>query len=721
MMKGYRIFITRILLLLPILASSMLQAQDPAYIDSLRNRLSMLSDTGKAKVLNELARQFRNHQPEQSVKYALEALEWAQKHDRIRQQLVAYNFIGVGYKKMSELDSAALYLEKGYTLSLESAEVRYQATLSSNLGNLWIDRGELKKALDYYFISLKAEDSLENKPGIAASYITIGAVYGELKDMDRALNYFEQALQMSVAIDHPYYQQFCYNNIGQIHVNKGGYATALPYFEQSLALSEKMGLTASIASSLNSIGVCYLEMGDNNKALETLKKSLDIKIRLNDMRGQAVAIGNLGDVYFNLKQYDKAFDHYGKALAMAKETNARILSKEIHQIIAEKSAIRKDFKEAYQHHLIYTSIKDSMINEATLKQVNELEAKYENEKKQREIELLNKDKALKESQLAKKDTQRNALIIGLLLLVSLVVVVLSGYQQKKQANKLLSKQKMEILAKNKSITDSIEYAKRIQNAILPPQALMREYLKEYFILYRPKDIVSGDFYWIDKIGNRIFLAMVDCTGHGVPGAFVSIVGYNGLNRCINEFSLTRPASVLDKLNELVEEAFHQQEKDPSVYDQDEVKDGMDIALCTIDLSKNILEFAGAHNPLYLVRKGALTEAEASTQPFTHKDHLLMEVEADRQPIGTWRQRKQFTNHRVELLKGDRIYLFTDGYIDQFGGPKGKKFFKKPFKELLLSIQDHSMQDQQKIINETLEQWKKGYEQIDDISVLGVEI
>lgn len=263
-------------------------------------------------------------------------------------------------------------------------------------------------------------------------------------------------------------------------------------------------------------------------------------------------------------------------------------------------------------------------------------------------------------------------------------------------NKELEHQKVEIEEKNKDIMDSIIYAKRIQNTILPSKERLNQYFSDYFVLYKPKDIVSGDFYWsVEKNGKYLFSA-VDCTGHGVPGAFVSIVGSNSLNRCVNEFNLIRPAEILNKLRELVIEAFEQE-------GSSNVKDGMDIALCSIDFETGTLEYAGANNALYIVRKGQ-----------------ILETKADKQPIGAFEHLRPFTNHEIKLEKGDRIYVFSDGYVDQFGGPKGKKFKSKAFKKVLSEVYDMPMREQKKILDKTIKEWQGNLEQIDDICVFGVK-
>ncbi len=265
---------------------------------------------------------------------------------------------------------------------------------------------------------------------------------------------------------------------------------------------------------------------------------------------------------------------------------------------------------------------------------------------------------------------------------------------------IVERQKELVEEKNQDIMDSIRYAKHIQDAILPSDEFVKDCFSDAFILFKPKDIVSGDFYWVKRKGNKILFAAVDCTGHGVPGAFVSIVGNNGLNRAVNEFNLITPGEILDKLTVLVEEAFKQQGTEGS----DDVKDGMDIALGVLDLDTNVLEYAGANNPLYILRG---TE--------------LMETKADKQPIGSFENRKPFTTHRFDMQAKDRIILFSDGYADQFGGPKGKKFKYKTFKNLLLEHKNTSFSEFKTILDDHFEEWRGDLEQIDDVCVMGVEI
>jgi serine phosphatase RsbU (regulator of sigma subunit) len=301
---------------------------------------------------------------------------------------------------------------------------------------------------------------------------------------------------------------------------------------------------------------------------------------------------------------------------------------------------------------------------------------------------------LKQTELDLKNKQTIGLIVFLVFALGFIIVVVKGYIKKKKDAETIRIQKNIVEEKNKEILDSIAYAKRIQSAILPPSKLVKEYLQESFILYKPKDVVAGDFYWMEHKDGKILFAAADCTGHGVPGAMVSVVCNNALNRSVREHGLTAPGEILTKTREIVIQEFEKSEE--------EVKDGMDIALCS--LKDNTLEYAGAHNPLWIIRKGE-----------------IIETKANKQPIGKFDNPEPYTTHTFDLEPGDSIYVFSDGYVDQFGGEKGKKFKARAFRELLLSVQDKSMEEQKVIIDEAFESWKGDLEQIDDVCVIGVRI
>jgi serine phosphatase RsbU (regulator of sigma subunit) len=342
---------------------------------------------------------------------------------------------------------------------------------------------------------------------------------------------------------------------------------------------------------------------------------------------------------------------------------------------------------------------DSIFNEENSNQLNELETKYQTEKKQQQIEL-------QETKLRQQETVRNSLIGGLVAIVIIAFLAISAYFNKRRSsNKIalqrdkIEKQKDEISAKNKSITDSIEYASRIQSAILPSQEYVEKVLPEHFILFRPRDIVSGDFYWIKKINNLLVIAAADCTGHGVPGAFMSMLGVSFLNEIVARTEVNSANEVLNQLRKSVKQTLGQEGK------MGEAQDGMDIAMCVVDLDNMKMQYSGAYNPLYLFR-----------------NNEFLEIKADKMPIGIYlKEKESFTNHEVDLQKGDTFYIFSDGYQDQFGGEKGGKFKTKNYKQLLLDIHQKPMSEQCDILDSTIDDWRGEWDQIDDIIIVGVRV
>tara|TARA_Y100000385_G_scaffold231279_1_gene243178 strand:+ start:1840 stop:4134 length:2295 start_codon:yes stop_codon:yes gene_type:complete len=341
----------------------------------------------------------------------------------------------------------------------------------------------------------------------------------------------------------------------------------------------------------------------------------------------------------------------------------------------------------------------------TIKLINSnLEIKQKEQlakKKERELFLLNKEKMLTEENLQKQKNIRNLILSGVGVLILFLVYIFFSLKKSRKSNNIISKQKddlnknhLELQKKHKEISDSINYAKTIQTAILPQTKIIKEYLENSFILYKPKDIVAGDFYWMEHFEEKTLFAAADCTGHGVPGAMVSVICNNALNRSVREFRLTNPGDILNNTRKLVIQEFEKSEKD--------VHDGMDIALCCLE--GNRLSYSGANNPLWIIRKSE-----------------MIEYKADKQPIGNYRLEKPFSTHEIILEKDDVFYLLSDGYADQFGGDKGKKYKTLNLKKFLLSIHGESMIDQKKILENEFKRWKGKHEQIDDVCIIGVRV
>ncbi|MBN1187721.1 MAG: DUF4154 domain-containing protein [Bacteroidales bacterium] len=344
--------------------------------------------------------------------------------------------------------------------------------------------------------------------------------------------------------------------------------------------------------------------------------------------------------------------------------------------------------------------------------------------KEADLEVKNKEIAKKESLIKQQDTKIAAqlkeiekqklvmyfFIIVLIMVSGLGYFIYRSYRIKKKANialeeknkiiqeqkELAESQRDQIAYQKKHITDSIQYAKRIQTALLPSLELFSDEI-DHFVLFKPRDIVSGDFYWVTKQNNTQVIIAADCTGHGVPGAFMSMLGVSLLNEIVINKKVTQPNEILNRLRTKIIESLKQ-----TTGAAEGVKDGMDITICTIDYSTNLMEFAGAHNPLYFIR-----------------DNELSEIKGDKMPVAIYDKLDPFQIHSMELKKGDTFYIFSDGFVDQFGGPQQKKFLSKNFKNVLLEIQHLDMIEQGKKLDTVFEEWKKEVDQIDDVTVIGI--
>lgn len=269
-------------------------------------------------------------------------------------------------------------------------------------------------------------------------------------------------------------------------------------------------------------------------------------------------------------------------------------------------------------------------------------------------------------------------------------------KEKEQALELIELQKVELELRDKNITDSLIYAQRIQEAMLPSETYFRKHFKDSFILFRPKNIVSGDFYWIGEKGDKVFVVAADCTGHGVPGALMSMIGLKLIEKTINEDNIETPSGILAVMNRGLEKTFSREKNIGTI-----IRDGMDIGLCVIDRKKKKIEYAGAFFPLYLIREDSLVEVNA--------DKIIIGMNPDGQP---------YIDHEIDLMENDIFYLFSDGYVDQFGGEENKKFMYRRFRYLLLTIHKFPVNDQKSILEENIKTWMGNHEQVDDMMVIG---
>jgi serine phosphatase RsbU (regulator of sigma subunit)/Tfp pilus assembly protein PilF len=705
-----------------------------------------VADTARARILAQLAEICKYEDQEKAIRYGEEAVVLSKRTGKDEYEADAYNALGLIYTDRSEYKKAEELFNRSLKIYEKRNDKYSMSLVYSNIGVVYDYQGDLVNTLLYYNKSLKLSEEIKDTLGIAYVLYNIGNVHKIKGDLGQAMSNWITAGKIFEKMNMKEGTASVYLNLGLIYKKQGNIRKGLEYYMMALKIAEEIEDQVLIGDVCNNIGVLYMEdEKDNEKALFYMNRCLEIGKKLGDNSMEASSYLNIGQVQMNEKKYKEAIESYQRSIGLFREIgNNGTLSialyhlghcynlagnypkaieacmealekaksqgmkeeiSEIYEVLSEVYFKSNDAQKAFEYHKLYADAKDSVMLEKNNKQMLELQSQYDSDKKEKEIAILQQQNDIQTLELKRKRIVIYSVIGALFLLLIMSVVIYNRYQIKQKANVLLALRNAEIQdqkniieEKNKDITDSIVYAKRIQEAMLPAFSVMQNAFPEIFVLFKPKDIVSGDFYFFDTLPNgSSVIAAVDCTGHGVPGAFMSIVGHNSLNQSIHESGKYAPAEILDSLNKLVTHALQQNKTSG-------VKDGMDISLCAIDLKNMLLQYAGAMNSMYHIRNNKLNE-----------------IKANKLYIGAQAEQQNFTNHELPLKSGDVIYLYTDGFADQFGGPKGKKFKYKPLQELLLSIHEKPMSSQHAILNNTVEEWKGNLEQVDDILIIGIRV
>jgi serine phosphatase RsbU (regulator of sigma subunit) len=587
------------------------------------------------------------------------------KEKFMEQEAMCYSNMADLHDTKGEFEVATKLLFKAIDLFEKCKKPERKARALNEVANVMRQKGDYKKALDYAFDALALRQQIGDNLAIGSSYTTLGNIYGQMNDLKNAKVYMLK----------------CYK------------------------LYSDIGMESGLAVTCNNLGLVY-EDTKPDSAIYYYKKSIELKKKYTDTDGLDAAYLNLAGVHYNIGKLQEALVYLKEAVAISKEGSDKVTLLNGYSLYGDIYLALKDYKNAATYQKLYISLNDSIYDQEAAKSISEVEAKYQNEKKQLEIDNLNKQKEIDDKELSRQQTMKMFYGVGLLLVLVVLGIAYRGYRVKKRDNEIISAQKSVVEAqkhiveeKNKEILDSINYAKKLQEAILPPLAQINEQFKENFVYYQPKDIVAGDFYWLSTLENQTLIAAADCTGHGVPGAMVSVVCSNALNRSVVEFGKRIPGEILDESRKLVLETFSKSSA--------EVKDGMDISLLSV-VKKNgntvKVEWAGANNPLWYI-----------------VDNNLHDITANKQPIGMVDNPKPFTTHSIELNKGTMMYLITDGYADQFGGVNGKKYKYKQLKELLMSVHQLPAANQMDVLNKSFNEWKGSLEQVDDVCIIGIRL
>ncbi|MGZ3883309.1 MAG: tetratricopeptide repeat protein [Bacteroidia bacterium] len=610
-------------------------------------------------------------------------------------------------------DSAAVWADSALRLA---KRINYQAGLAqsySNLGHAYNGKGKYGDALASFFASLKIFEKMNNKRAISNVNNSVGNTYSGAKDYEKALEFYLKSYE--IASQPPAIEDMmgisCVG-IGNCYMEKQDFKKAIPYFETSKIIFTKLNAVNEKAVAIVSLGNCFIEAHDFKNAEKNILESIDIFKSTGEDYGLASSYGILGELYQEKKNVSKAIECYKAALSINSERKAweNIADNARHLSNLYKS--RGDFEQALIYKELLMQFKDSILSIERNKVMADASTKYETEKKEQQLKLKHLELEKSQIQVRQRTVLVYVFIGAILVFCVLLFFVLRQYREKKKANSLLETQYREIKEKNneiehqkniieeknKDITDSINYSKHIQQAILPSESMIKRTLPNSYFIYKPKDIISGDFYFIENTMDRVYFAVVDCTGHGVPGAMLSVFAQNTLKKIISTRHILP--------NQVLSEICKEFKSNLSDNNNSTINDGMDIALACIDKYNNKLYFSGAKNPLLLTRNNQLTE-----------------LKADRWGISGRNEKEQlvFTNHEMELQKGDKIYLFSDGLADQFGGPQGKKFKYKQLQQLILDSSKLLLDEQKKYIEDIFETWRGNLEQLDDVTLMCVSL
>lgn len=685
--------------------------------DSLKEILAQTqADSARITILLQISEAHLSYSAKKAVEPAAEARMLAVQINDERKEADALLHLGKAFAQTGNLDSAIACFDHSVELMRKVGTPDELGNLLINEGNVYNDAGSYDQALTASLEAFKIFDKSQNKRGMTRSLIVSGNVYRLLGSYNDAVRDYTTALVLSRQQKDSKLEASCLNNLSIVYQDKGVYDSSLSYLRLAKNIHERNNDHYELTKVLNNFGSTYWNMAmDADSANMGYKmalfdtaalyylSSLDIGKQTGDRRAQVYTLYNIGAVSLMQDNPDKAIEYFLRALEISKDIKSLDLQMTIYESLHEAYVRKSDVEKALEYYKKYTEVKDSIYSNEMRDGIAEMQARFEVEKAESSARATEEQKVL----------IIWSSVLGGILFIVIIFFIWRQSTDRKRANIALNEQKQEIEKKNvalnaanlqielknKDITDSIRYARRIQDAILPELEFATTFGKSGFVLYKPKDIVSGDFYWMAKKGEMLLFAAVDCTGHGVPGAFVSIVCSNLLTQAVNEYGFFEPEDILNDVNARLSVTLRQR------LDESKVRDGMDIALCCLNTTTGMLHFAGAFNPAWIMRKGE-----------------LLELKADKFPVGNFEDEalRKFVRQEIQLQKGDRVYVFSDGYSDQFGGPDGKKYKRVQFIGFLKKIQAYPVHEHKGLLEREHIAWKGALEQIDDIVVLGAE-
>jgi serine phosphatase RsbU (regulator of sigma subunit) len=599
----------------------------------------------------------------------------------------AYRAKGDILQRRAGGDTALPYLQTALE-NYKAAKYNYGITLAHySIGNCYSQQDHYPEALRAYQECEKYAEQANSPRYVAYARNGMGTIHMMMRNYEEATKKHKQALEAAEKIDDNKLLGWTYTCLGNVLVNQGKYEEALAYFHKAEETYSKTDYLSGVAGAHNNMGACYSYLKRYEDAIVQFKLAAALKEKLGELAGMGIAYLNIAETYSALGQFKLAEAYARKSLALARQTGSLLDEASAYSALATTFHDMGLDDSAYFYSLKYKRYSDSVYSQSTKDQLAELQAGFENEKNRTRIEVLEKDKKIGK-------LWSTVMGVGIFLVLALVIFIYGRYRVRTRANQMLALQNAQISTQKKEITDSINYAQRIQQALLASDKMLEKHLGDYFIYYQPKAIVSGDFYWAIERDGAFYFAVCDSTGHGVPGAFMSLLNISFLNEAISEKGITKPGEVFNHARQRLLENL------PA-----ESQDGMDGDLLRIENGK--ITFAAAHCNPVLFHKGSMTE-----------------LAADNMPVGkSPKEQKDFQTYDLPFSGGDLLYLFTDGFADQFGGGRagGKKFMYKNMLRLLGEIHHLPLAEQKKALEQKHHTWRGELEQLDDILVVGIRL
>jgi serine phosphatase RsbU (regulator of sigma subunit) len=673
-------------------------------------------DSLRLAALSSVARKFVFSNPDTAYGLAQKIIGKAIESKQKKFESLGNNVTALTYYVKGDYETALKYYYKCISIceEMSASKTVYisnqgkaaYAKILNNIGNIYLDKGNYPKAISYYLSSLKTVESLNDKEGLASALSNVGMIYGMQGNYEKSLEYLHRGLKVVTELGDLQGKANDLNNIGNIYLEKKDYDKAAEYQMESLKLRLQIEDKQGISSSYCNLGnICTFQAGalkekgkDGPEAKALLEKALDYQFKglkyleeVGDKKGISTVQSAIGNLKNKLGLYKEALDWCTRSYAVSAGTGALAEEKEACYCLYEANKGTGNKSESLKYFEKFVALRDTLKNEERSREItkNQFEFEYGVKAAADSVKVAEEKKMIG-IKLEHERTQKYALYGGLFLVAIFAAFMFNRFKVTQKQNKIIEQQKNVVEEKQKEILDSIQYAKHLQKAVLANEDILNEFLPNHILFAKPKDIVSGDFCWAMHKNERFYVALCDSTGHGVPGAFMSLLNISFLNEAINERNIEEPNEILNYVRQRLIQNMN----------QDGQQDGMDgILLC---VHKNKVTYAAGQNAPVIMNEGQWTE-----------------LPTDIMPIGKGEKTESFKKYEIEVKKGDVVFLYTDGFADQFGGPKGKKFKYKPLNDLLLSISSKPVDEAKEILNSTFEEWRGTQEQIDDVCILGI--